>query len=159
MTQPPTRASGMTATPIQTASLAVGVVFLLIGVLGFIPGITTNYDDLMVAGHNSDAMLLGVFQVSILHNLVHLAFGVAGVLLARSASTARAFLIWGGVVYAVLWLYGLLVPHDSDANFVPVNGADNWLHFLLAAVMIGAGVLLSRGRVRTADTTPTRPVV
>ena len=67
-----------TRTNIQKAALAVGVVFLLVGVLGFIPGITSNYDTLQFAGPESEAQLLGLFQVSILHNIVHLLFGVAG---------------------------------------------------------------------------------
>lgn len=53
------------------------------GVLGFIPGITTNYSQLTFAGHDSAALLLGIFQVSILHNIVHLLFGVAGIFMAR----------------------------------------------------------------------------
>ena len=149
MTQSTSRFGGMTATPIQTASLAFGVVFLLVGILGFVPGITTNSGDLMVAGHESGAMLFGLFQVSILHNLVHLAFGVAGLVCARAAGTSRAFLVWVGAVYAVLWIYGLVVPHDSTANFVPLNTADNWLHFVLAAAMIGLGIVLSRNRARS----------
>ena len=130
--------------PLQTAALVVGAVFLLVGVLGFIPGVTTQYDQLGFAGHESGALLLGLFQVSVLHNLAHLAFGVAGVAMARSVSGARNYLIWGGAVYAVLWIYGLLVGHGSPANFVPVNTADNWLHLLLAVGMIGLGVLLGR---------------
>ncbi|MFI7450348.1 DUF4383 domain-containing protein [Nonomuraea sp. NPDC049714] len=63
--------------------------FLLVGILGFVPGATTNVDDLQVAGHHSDALLLGVFQVSILHNIVHLLFGVAGILLTRGRATTR----------------------------------------------------------------------
>lgn len=130
--------------PVQTAALVVGVVFLLVGILGFIPGITSNYDQLSLAGHGSGALLLGVFAVSVLHNLVHLAFGVAGIAMARTAPGARAYLIGGGIVYAVLWLYGLLIDHGSDANFVPVNDADNWLHLALAIGMIALGVLLGR---------------
>jgi len=57
-------------------------------------------------------------------------------------SGARAFLIGGGAVYAVLWLYGLLVANDSSANFVPVNNADDWLHLLLAVGMIALGLVL-----------------
>jgi len=134
--------------PLQTAAAVVGVVFLLVGVLGFIPGLTTNYDQLGVAGHQSGALLLGLFQVSVLHNLVHLAFGAVGIAMARSVSGARNYLIWGGVVYAVLWVYGLLVGHGSPANFVPLNTADNWLHLLLALGMIGLGVLLGRDVAR-----------
>jgi hypothetical protein len=130
--------------PVQLAATVVAAVFLLVAILGFIPGVTSHYDQLSLAGHGSGALLLGVFAVSVLHNLVHAAFGVVGLVLARTASGARNFLIWGGAVYAVLWLYGLLIDHGSDANFVPVNSADNWLHLVLAVAMIGLGVLLGR---------------
>ena len=130
--------------PVQRAALAVGAVFLAVGLLGFVPGITSNYDQLTFAGHHSEAALLGVFNVSILHNLVHLAFGVAGIVLARTFNSARSYLIGGGIVYLLLFVYGLVVDHDSSANFVPVNDADNWLHLLLGAGMIGLGVLTTR---------------
>ncbi|MEU4804961.1 DUF4383 domain-containing protein [Actinosynnema sp. NPDC023587] len=133
-----------TRTPVQAAALAVGVVFLLVGVAGFIPGITTDYDSLSFAGHHSGAKLLGIFEVSVLHNAVHLLFGIAGLALARTASGARGYLIGGGVVYLVLWLYGLVIDHDSAANFIPVNEADNWLHLGLAIGMVALGVALSR---------------
>ena len=144
----------MTRTPIQLAALVVGAVFLLVGILGFIPGITTDYDMLTFAGHHSGAKLLGIFEVSILHNIVHLLFGIAGLILARTAATAKAFLVvGGGLIYLVLWLYGLLIDMDSAANFVPVNTADNWLHFALGAAMIALGLLLGR-RTTTTDTAP-----
>jgi hypothetical protein len=130
-------------TRVQTAALAVAAVFVLVGVLGFIPGITSNYDALSFAGHHSEAKLLGVFQVSILHNIVHLLFGLAGFALARTVSGARGYLIGGGAVYLVLWLYGLIVGQDSAANFVPVNPADDWLHLVLGLGMIGLGLALS----------------
>jgi hypothetical protein len=129
---------------VSRLALVVGVVFLLVGIAGFIPGITTNYDTLSFAGHHSDAKLLGVFQVSILHNIVHLLFGLAGIALARRADTARLYLIGGGAIYLVLWLYGLVVGDTSSANFVPVNGADDWLHFVLGIGMIGLGLLTTR---------------
>jgi hypothetical protein len=130
--------------PMQLAALAVGAVFLLVGVLGFVPGITTDYNDLSFAGHESGAMLLGIFQVSILHNIVHLLFGVAGVAMARTVASARTFLIGGGAIYLVLWLYGLVIDKDSGANFVPVNRADDWLHLLLGLAMVALGLVLSR---------------
>jgi len=139
-------AGSMTATNMQKAAAAVGAVFLLVGILGFIPGITTDYDTLQFAGHESEAQLLGIFQVSILHNIVHLLFGVAGLAMARSWSGARAFLIGGGIIYLVLWIYGLVIDHDSDANFVPLNTPDNWLHFFLGVGMVALGFLLTRGR-------------
>ncbi len=147
---PATQRTGTGRHPVQLAATVVGAVFLLVGILGFVPGPTTNYDELSFAGHQSGALLLGVFAVSILHNLVHAAFGVAGLVLARSVAGARNFLIYGGIVYAVLWIYGLLIDHDSAANIVPVNTADNWLHLALAVGMIALGALLGRSRATRA---------
>ncbi|MFI9155481.1 DUF4383 domain-containing protein [Streptomyces sp. NPDC053367] len=147
------RAARPARTPVQQAAMVVGAVFLLVGVLGFIPGVTTNYDTMEFAAHHSEAKLLGIFQVSVLHNLVHLAFGVAGLALARTAAQARLYLLAGGAVYLVLWLYGLIIDHDSAANFVPLNTADNWLHLVLGLGMIALGVLLTRrpAPARTTD--------
>jgi Domain of unknown function (DUF4383) len=140
-------------TNVQKAAAIVGVVFLLVGVLGFIPGITTNFGDLSFAGHDSDAKLFGLFQVSILHNIVHLLFGIAGLALARTASQARTYLVFGGVIYLVLFVYGLIVGQESAANFVPVNTADDILHLILGIGMIGLGVALTRGRRGVAGAT------
>ncbi|MCW4354097.1 DUF4383 domain-containing protein [Hoyosella sp. YIM 151337] len=143
----------MIATPLQAGALIIGAVFLLVGVLGFIPGVTANFDAITFAGHESGAMLLGVFQVSVLHNLVHLLFGVAGVVMARAITPAKLFLIGGGAVYLLLWIYGLLIDHTSDANFIPVNDADNWLHLGLGLGMIALGFLLpARRRVTSKKT-------
>jgi hypothetical protein len=144
------RAPAGTPDLLRLAARVVGAVFLLVGVLGFVPGITSNYGELGAAGHGSMAMLLGVFQVSVLHNIVHLLFGVAGIVLSRSSSGARAFLVGGGVIYLVLWIYGLVVDQNSQANFVPLNTADNWLHLVLGLGMIGLGLALSRRRSVTA---------
>lgn len=141
-------------TNVQKAAQAVGAVFLLVGILGFIPGITSNYDSLGAAGHESGALLLGIFQVSVLHNIVHLLFGVAGLLMARTRTQARSFLLYGGVIYLVLWVYGLLVGHDSAANFVPLNNADNWLHLVLGLGMVALALLLSRDSAKTASARP-----
>lgn len=130
-------------TALQWSALGTGAVFLLAGVLGFLPGITTNYGSLQFAGPDSGALLLGIFQVSVLHNLVHLAFGVAGLAMARTHRQARNFLIYGGVTYLALWLYGLLIGDDTPANFIPENHADNWLHLVLGLAMIALAIALS----------------
>jgi hypothetical protein len=140
---------GTTQTNTQKAAAAVGAVFLLVGVLGFIPGITTGYGGMEMAGHQSDAKLLGIFEVSILHNIVHLLFGAAGLALARTWNGARSYLLGGGAVYVMLWLYGLLIDKSTAANFVPVNAADDWLHLVLGLGMIGLGIALSRERRTT----------
>ncbi|MFI5925495.1 DUF4383 domain-containing protein [Micromonospora sp. NPDC051543] len=132
--------------PVRRAASTASVVFLLIGVLGFVPGITSGTQNLRFAGHTSGAFLFGAFQVSVLHNLVHLLFGVVGLALARTVGGARTFLVGGGAVYLVLWLYGLAVDHDTGANVLPVNAADGWLHLGLGLGLIALGLLTARLR-------------
>jgi hypothetical protein len=143
---------GARRSTLQLAATVVAAVFVVVGIAGFIPGITTHYSDMTGAGHDSMAKLLGIFNVSVLHNIVHLAFGLVGLALARTASGAKAFLVGGGVVYLVLWIYGLLIDKTSTANFIPVNTADNWLHFVLGVGMIALGVVLGRRVVADAST-------
>jgi hypothetical protein len=137
------------ATPVQTAAAVVALVFGLVGIAGFIPGVTTNFNALEFAGHESEAKLLGLFQVSVLHNLVHLGFAVAGFALARSLAGARAYLIGGGLLYLVVLLWGLLVGAHDEANFLPLNDADDALHAVLGLGMLLLGLALGRPRTMT----------
>src|SRR6266516_2448629 len=92
--------------PIQSVAMLMGVLFVAVGILGFIPGTTTSYDELKFAGHNSDAQLFGIFDTSILHNIVYMLFGIAGIALARTIDGARTYLAGGGLIYLVLFAYG-----------------------------------------------------
>lgn len=132
--------------PVRRAALAVGALFLLLSVMGFLPGVTANYSELRFAGREPEARLLGVFEASILLNLVHAALGAAGLAMASTVRRARHFLIGGGVFYLALWLFGLLVRTDDSIDFVPLHTADDWLRFLLGIAMAALGTLL-----------PTRP--
>ena len=132
-------------TPVQSIAALVGLVFLLVGILGFIPGITTHYSDLAFAGHDSGAKLFGSFQTSVLQNLVYIASGV-GVLMARTPEGARTYLIGGGVGYLTLWLIGVI----GGLDWLPVNAADNWLHIVLGVGMIGLASVAGRSVQRTA---------
>lgn len=136
---------GQGLTRLQQAALVVGGVFIAVGVLGFVPGITQNYDQLTLIGHESEAKLLGIFQVNALHNVVHLLYGVVGLLAARASRAAsRAFLLYGGAIYLVLLVYGLAIDLDSTLNFVSLNTADNWLHLALGVGMIALAILVPR---------------
>ena len=150
-TSTPTRSrvAGTTTThrtPLQVASGVVGATFLLVGIAGFIPGITKDVDEMEWIGHESGAELLGLFQVNVTHNIVHLLFGLLGLWAAMRWTLARAVLVGGGLVYLALWLYGLLIDLDSDVNFVSLNEADNWLHLGLGLGMVALGLLLGNRR-------------
>lgn len=131
--------------PLQTAALAVGVAFVVVGIAGFIPGITRDAPG-DFAGENSPASLLHVFQTGILHNLVHLLLGIAGIVLARTWDGARNYLIGGGAVYLLLWLVGMF----SAMDWLPADVSDHWLHFVLGLTMVALGFVLSR-RLRIDD--------
>ena len=143
--------------PLRIAAGVVGGVFLLVGILGFVPGIVTDYGSMTTHGHESNAHLLGLFEVSVLHNIVHLLFGIAGLAMARTRASAKAFLVGGGVVYLALWAYGMVIDQSSALNFVPVNTADNWLHFALGTGMTAAGLILGSRSANTGQPV-TRPV-
>lgn len=135
-------------TDIQNAGMAVGILLMLVGILGFVPGITTQYSELMFLGPASHAMFLGVFQVSMLLNIVQLAIGATGWAMSRTEHGARNFLLGAGALYVVLAIFGFIVGVDSAANFLSLNMMDNWTHLVLGVVMAGAGWLLSRSGAR-----------
>ena len=87
--------------------MGVGILLLVVGILGFIPGITTRYGELMFLGPDSHAMFLGVFQVSMLLNIVQLAIGATGRTMARGDMGARNFLMGAGALYIILSIFGL----------------------------------------------------
>ncbi|HEY8753327.1 MAG TPA: DUF4383 domain-containing protein [Arthrobacter sp.] len=124
--------------------MGAGIVLMLVGVLGFIPGVTTQYSELMFVGPNSHAMFLGLFQVSMLLNIVQLAIGATGWAMSRGEHGARNFLIGAGALYIILSIFGLSVGVGSAANFLSFNMTDNWTLLVLGIVMAAAGWLFYR---------------
>ena len=126
----------------------------MIGFAGFVPAMTWNLHTIEM-GYGSEAMVLGIFQVSVLHNIIHLFAGLAGLSLSRFSDSARWYLRVGGGVAVVLWIFGLLVDRDSYSNVLPLNTVDDWAYFVIALVMVGLS-FLSRD-VTPAATTAHRP--
>ena len=129
----------------------MGAAFLFLGLLGFVPGITAHYGDLGFAGRGSGAMLFGLFRVSILHNLVHLVIGAAGLASAAANVAARRFLSGAAVASLALWTLGV----SGGADWLPVNADDNWLHLALGAAVTALGYLAVAG-ASTGAAAPSR---
>ena len=95
--------------------------------------------------------------MSVLHNIVHAIFGIAGLAMAKTWESAQLYLLGSGVVYAALVVYGILFGgDDGDANFVPVNDWDTYfLHLLLALGLLASYYVSRRERDvgRDRDTT------
>ena len=128
------------AAPVQIAASVASAASLILGAAGFVPWVVHDHGDLEFSGLGSTAELLGVFQVSMLHNIIHLAFGVVGLAMALAVYSARNYLIGAGVLYVVLWAFGVLVGEKGSGNFIPVNIADDWLHFVLGGAMLVLGL-------------------
>lgn len=109
-----------------------GAVFLLVAILGFVATGTSMEADPERAPH-----LLGLFPVNLLHNIVHLLFGIWGLAAARSWNAARTYARVSGVIYLVLAVLGFLAP--SGFGLVPLGGHDIWLHALLGIVLAAVG--------------------
>ncbi len=111
----------------------LGAVYLLVGLLGFV--VTSGVGFAATEGGS----LLG-FEVNPLHNVVHVAVGAALVLAARQGVAAsRAVNTAVGGVYLLVGVLGLFIL-DSSANILALNGADNVLHVVSAAVLLGVGL-------------------
>jgi len=129
----------------------MGIVLLLLGVLAFIPGVTTQYGDMTFA-NGSGSMLFAVFQMSMLMNIINIVVGIIGVLMARTAATARDFTGGAGILYLLFWIYGLVTVNMSGgANFFAFNVATVWLNFVLGIIMLGlCAVYMTRHHGGTA---------
>jgi hypothetical protein len=124
----------------KTVALVFGIVFLVIGVLGFVPALTPG------------GALLGLFMVNGVHSVVHLLFGVLGL---AAAFTGMSVLYnrAGGIIYLALGLLGFipaLVPNGMLLGLVMINTADNFLHLVIGLVLAGVGFALTSRRVATA---------
>ena len=119
---------------IRTFALLYGIVFLLVGIAGFVPGLVTAHPGMppLVVDEGAGA-LFGLFPVNILHNIVHIAFGVWGLAVYRNAGAATTYARSVAIIYALFTIMGLLPALNTTFGLVPLHGNDVWLHAVLAA--------------------------
>jgi Domain of unknown function (DUF4383) len=116
-------------------ALIYGILFLLVGIVGFIPGLKTPMDiDVHLAVDGVSGRLLGLFPINSLHNIVHLAFGVWGVLAYRTFPAARLYGRSVAIIYGVLTIMGLIPVLNTTFGLIPLYSHDIWLHAVLAII-------------------------
>jgi len=116
---------------LKTAANLFGVVFLVVGILGFVPGIT------------HDQMLLGIFHVNAAHNVVHLLSGAVALWAGMtSAAYARTYFRVFGIIYALVALLGFYAGNGMLLGLISNNTADTALHLVIAVVALVLGFLI-----------------
>jgi len=121
-------------------ALLLGIAFVLAGVGGFVPGVTQPIpsDAPALTVNASYGLLLGLFPINLVHNIIHLGFGVWGLAAYRSAAGSRQFARGMAVILTVFTIMGLLPALSTTLGVLPLFGHDIWLHGLEAA----AGIVL-----------------
>ncbi|MEK0083367.1 DUF4383 domain-containing protein [Benzoatithermus flavus] len=156
----------------RTFALILGIILLLAGIAGFIPGLVSHGMETMATGTAapgdagpapataaSYGYLLGLFPTNAIHNLVHIVWGLYGIVAYRSFAGARSFAKATAVVYAILTIAGLIPGLNTLWGIVPLFGHDIWLHALItiAAAYFGFARAVDTETV-TATTGPTSRV-
>lgn len=116
---------------VRRVALVFGIVFLLVGILGLVSA------GGMEMGAENPALLLGLFPVNLLHNVVHILFGVWGLVASRSFAGAKMYAQTVGVIYIVLAVLAFVTP--TTFGLIPIGGNDIWLHALFGIVLAGVG--------------------
>jgi hypothetical protein len=128
-------------TSVQKFALVFGIVYALVGVLGFVPGLLqappADAPALMLG--TSYGSLLGIFPVNAVHNLVHIIVGLIGIVAARGLSSARGYSRSVAIIFGVLTIMGLVPGLSTTLGYIPIFGADVVLHAvtMLAAAYFG----------------------
>ena len=117
---------------VKRVALVFGIVFLLVGILGLV-----SSGGMEMGADPAPGMLLGMFGVNLLHNIVHLLFGVWGLVASRSFAGAKMYAQTVGVIYIVLAVLGFVSP--TGFGLIPIGGNDIWLHAVIGIVLAGVG--------------------
>lgn len=117
-------------------ALVAGIVYLLVGAMGFLPGVTQAPPPGVpnLAVDTGYGYLLGLFPINWLHNLVHLAVGAWGVWAYRTLTDSRTFARGLAIFYGLLTVMGVVPGLDTTFGLIPIFGHDVWLHALTAVV-------------------------
>jgi hypothetical protein len=136
--------------PIGTLATLFGIVFLLVAVVGFFAA-PPPPDALPLTVEHGHGLALGLFPVNTVHNVVHLLFGILGLMAARGMlMSARAYFQLLAVAYAALAVLGIIPGTQTTFGLIPIYGNDIWLHAViaLAAGVIGFTHIFSPARAR-----------
>jgi hypothetical protein len=140
----------------RTFALIFGIVFVLAGISGFVPGFLhpVHADAPPLSVSSGYGLVFGLLPVNILHNLVHLLFGVLGIIAFAGVFSPRAYAKIIAIFYGLLVILGLIPATNTLFGLVPIYGNDVWLHLVLGAI---AGYFGFRGATDMIGDVERRP--
>lgn len=127
-------------------ALIFGIIYALIGILGFIPGLLTSAGGSApnLAVQSGYGLLLGIFPVNIVHNLIHLVIGLWGIVASRDFGAAKTFSRANAIIFGILFIMGLIPVLNTTFGLAPIYGADVILHLLSALVAAYFGYMVEQ---------------
>ncbi len=121
---------------VQTAARIFGIIYLIVGIIGFIPGISppvgAGAPPLILSGFYDN--VIGLFTTNWLHDAVHILVGIGGIAAAASFAKSRTYWQSIAVIFAILFILGIIPATNTVFGLVPLFGADVWLHLLTVIV-------------------------
>ncbi|HET9343069.1 MAG TPA: DUF4383 domain-containing protein [Candidatus Eremiobacteraceae bacterium] len=126
----------------KTIGMLFGWIYLIVGIAGFIPALGGSFS-------MTESLLLGVAHVNVLHNIVHLIIGIAGVTMSRTEEGAGTFCKTFGVILLLIGILGFITPNLF--GILPIGGGDVWIHLITGAILAVAGFAAAPSRNATAS--------
>jgi hypothetical protein len=144
--------------PGQYFALITGILFLAVGLMGFIPGFVREpmmaSEAVGLGVGNGYGNLMGLFPINILHNVVHIVVGLSGIFASMALDGSRVYSRALAVFYGLLAIMGLIPVANTTFGLIPIFGNDVWLHALTAAIAFYFGFIASPGLLELSSKEP-----
>ncbi|HYK54230.1 MAG TPA: DUF4383 domain-containing protein [Candidatus Eremiobacteraceae bacterium] len=126
----------------KTIGMLFGWIYTIVGIAGFIPALGGSFS-------MTGTTLLGVAQVNVLHNIVHLIIGIAGLSMSRTEEGAGTFCKTFGIILLLIGIIGFIQPNLF--GILPIGGGDIWIHLITGAILAVAGFATAPSRRAAAS--------
>lgn len=141
--------------PAQYFALIAGIFFLLLGILGFLPGVVEKIDgqslDSVGAFDNGFGYIFGVIPTNAIHSIIRLAFGISGILASISLDSTRVYSRAIAIGYGLFAVMGLFPYTNTTFGLAPIYGSDVLLHAVSAAIGFYFGFIAQPGLVELGN--------
>jgi Domain of unknown function (DUF4383) len=144
----------------QYFSLIAGIFFLVLGVMGLIPGLVQYAN---VTSPVSDAYgmgfgyIAGFIPTNGIHDFIRIVVGVSGIAASIALDSSRIYSRLLAVFYGLFAALGLIPYTNTLFGTVPIFGSDVLLHGLSAAIAFYFGFIASPGLLEISNNPAQNP--